>query len=272
MGCSFCQNWDLSKSRADQRRSAALSPEAVVQTAVEHGCQALAFTYNEPTIWAEYVVDISKIARQSGIKTAMVTNGYISKDAFHDVYRYIDAANVDLKAFTESFYHKLTLSHLAPVLAALQRMRHESDVWIEITTLLIPSLNDKDEEIRQLSDWVLENLGADVPIHFTAFHPDYRLLDKPATPPETLRRARKTAKQSGVKFVYEGNIHSDGCNTYCPRCGHLLIRRSWHSVEEYHLKGNYCQCGEFIPGHFPDAGDTIQLGAGAIERLRRIFS
>ena len=177
----------------------------------------------------------------------MVSNGYITREAFFDIYRYIDAANIDLKAFTENFYAKITLTHLQPVLDTLKWLRHETGVWFEITNLIIPTLNDDDAEFKELCDWVLENLGDDVPLHFTAFHPDFKLHDKPATPPETLHRARRMAMQMGLKYVYEGNIYSDGANTICPGCKQVVITRSWHSVMSNRLKNGCCaNCGTRI--------------------------
>jgi pyruvate formate lyase activating enzyme len=249
MGCFFCQNWDISKSRQDQVRSQRVAPEDVPLLALEHGCESLAFTYNEPTIWGEYVIDICKAAKDHGLKTVMVSNGYITREAFHDIYDHIDAANIDLKAFTENFYGKITLTHLQPVLDTLQWLKNETSVWFELTNLLIPTLNDGAEEIGKLSEWVMQHLGPDVPLHFTAFHPDFKLQDKPATPPETLHRARKIALEAGLHYVYEGNIFSAGANTHCPSCGELLIRRSWHNVLENKLKDGTCEsCGLAIPG------------------------
>jgi pyruvate formate lyase activating enzyme len=249
MGCFFCQNWDISKSRQDQVRSQRVAPEDVPLLALEHGCESIAFTYNEPTIWGEYVIDICKAAKDHGLKTVMVSNGYITREAFHDIYDHIDAANIDLKAFTENFYGKITLTHLQPVLDTLQWLKNETSVWFELTNLLIPTLNDGVEEIDKLSEWVMEHLGPDVPLHFTAFHPDFKLRDKPATPPETLHRARKIALDMGLHFVYEGNIFSEGAHTVCPSCGELLIRRSWHNVLENNLKNGACpSCGLVVPG------------------------
>jgi len=237
MGCFFCQNWDISKSRHDQVHSQAVSPEEVPLLARKHNCASVAFTYNEPTIWGEYVVDICKAAKSYGLKTVMVTNGYITREAFHDIYDHVDAANVDLKAFTENFYGKITLTHLQPVLETLLWLKNETNVWFEITNLMIPTLNDDVEETRRLAVWIVENLGADVPLHFTAFHPDFKLQDKPRTPPETLHRARAIALEAGLHFVYEGNIYSDGANTNCPKCRTKLIQRSWHTVQENLLRG-----------------------------------
>ena len=260
MGCFFCQNWDISKSKSDQVRSTHVPPEDVVALAIRHGCPSIAFTYNEPTIWGEYVIDICHAAREAGIRTVMVTNGYVTREAFHDIYDHVDAANVDLKAFTEGFYGKVTLTHLQPVLDVLVWLKTETRVWFEITNLLIPTLNDDGREIHQLADWILEHLGPDVPLHFTAFHPDFKLQDKPRTPPETLHAARSIALGAGLRYVYEGNIHSDGANTNCPGCGRIVIRRSWHEVLENSLRDGKCPaCGTAIPGRWTNvepAADT----------------
>ena len=250
MGCFFCQNWDISKSRHDQVHSQQISPEEVPLLAKKYNCPSLAFTYNEPTIWGEYVIDICREAKKHGLKTVMVTNGYITREAFHDIYDHIDAANVDLKAFTENFYGKITLTHLQPVLDTLRWLKNETNVWFEITNLMIPTLNDDPQESRKLADWILENLGPDVPLHFTAFHPDFKLQDKPRTPPETLHRARAIALEAGLHYVYEGNIYSDGADTNCPACKTVLIRRSWHTVEQNILHGRSAcpKCGFHLAG------------------------
>ncbi|HEV2313815.1 MAG TPA: AmmeMemoRadiSam system radical SAM enzyme [Candidatus Acidoferrales bacterium] len=258
MGCFFCQNWDISKSRSDQVHSTHLEPAQVVELALHHGCPSIAFTYNEPTIWAEYVIDICEVAHQRGLKTVMVTNGYITREAFHDVYDHIDAANVDLKAFTENFYGKVTLTHLEPVLETLLRLKNETNVWFELTNLMIPTLNDDEAETRKLAEWVLANLGPDVPLHFTAFHSDFKLRDKPRTPPETLHRARKIALDAGLHYVYEGNIFSDAANTSCPECGEVLVKRSWHNVLQNRIVDGACpQCGHHIPGNWASPDNTI---------------
>jgi len=251
MGCFFCQNWDISKSRADQVGAIYIPPEDVVQLAIQHGCPSIAFTYNEPTIWGECVIDISQAAKEYGINTVMVSNGYTTYEAFHDLYDHIDAANIDLKAFTENFYSRVTLSHLQPVLETLEWLKKETNVWFEMTNLVIPRLNDAPAETRALCEWVLEHLGPDVPLHFTAFHPDFKLRDIPGTPPATLHAARATALEMGLHYVYEGNIRSDGAHTYCPSCKTLLIRRSWHDVQEIHLQDGSCpKCGLAIPGRW----------------------
>jgi pyruvate formate lyase activating enzyme len=269
MGCFFCQNWDISKSKHDQVHSTYLPPEDVVMLAIRHGSPSIAFTYNEPTIWGEYVVDISQVARKYGLNTVMVTNGYITYEAFHDIYDHIDAANVDLKAFTEEFYGKITLTHLQPVLDTLVWLKKETNVWFEITNLVIPTLNDDPRETRKLCEWILENLGPDVPLHFTAFHPDFKLRDKPNTPPKTLHRARAIALEVGLHYVYEGNIFSDGAHTYCPGCGTLLIERSWHSVRMNRLKDGKCpNCGHGIAGVWRKPHEKTV--AGAEEKARAL--
>ena len=251
MGCFFCQNWDISKSRADQVGSTYVPPEDVVALAIRNGCPSIAFTYNEPTIWGEYVVDICHAAKEAGIRTVMVSNGYVTREAFHDIYDHIDAANIDLKAFTENFYARQTLTHLEPVLETLQWLKNETNVWFEITNLIIPTLNDAQAETRELAEWVLKHLGPDVPLHFTAFHPDFKLRHIPRTPPETLHAARATALEVGLHYVYEGNIYSDGAHTSCPSCKTLLIRRSWHAIEENRLVDGSCpKCGLAIPGRW----------------------
>lgn len=251
MGCFFCQNWDISKSKHDQVHSSYLPPEDVVLLAIRHNCPSIAFTYNEPTIWGEYVVDICQAAKEYGLNTVMVTNGYITYEAFHDIYDHIDAANVDLKAFTEEFYGKVTLTHLQPVLEALQWLKTETNVWFEITNLIIPTLNDDPKETRKLAEWILQHLGPDVPLHFTAFHPDFKLRDKPNTRPQTLHAARTIAMDAGLRYVYEGNILSDGAHTLCPGCGNLLIQRSWHDVMTNRLKDGKCpDCGFEIAGRW----------------------
>jgi pyruvate formate lyase activating enzyme len=271
MGCFFCQNWDISKSRQDQVRSQRVAPEDVPLLALEHGCESIAFTYNEPTIWGEYVIDICKAAKDHGLKTVMVSNGYITREAFHDIYDHIDAANIDLKAFTENFYGKITLTHLQPVLDTLQWLKNETSVWFELTNLLIPTLNDGTEEIGKLAEWVVEHLGPDVPLHFTAFHPDFKLQDKPATPPETLHRARKIALDAGLNYVYEGNIFGEGANTNCPSCGELLIRRSWHSVLKNNMKNGACSsCGLAIPGVWQRNSSHPSVGSLVTQRYGHI--
>lgn len=252
LGCKFCQNWTMSKSKTDDINSQDASPEEVVKLAQKYKTPSIAYTYNDPTIFGEYVIDISKIARKQNIKNVMVTAGYIDKNARKDVYKYIDAANIDLKAFTEMFYHKLTFSHLNDVLDTLLWLKNETDIWLEITTLLIPGENDSSDEIRKLSNWIVENLGVNVPLHFTAFHPDFKMKDKPKTPAATLDLARNIALREGVNYCYVGNVHNiEGQTTYCPNCKEPLILRDWHSVINIKLEnGKCCNCGENIAGVF----------------------
>jgi pyruvate formate lyase activating enzyme len=254
LGCSFCQNWDLVRSAERQTHARMLTPEEVVQLAAHEGCPSIAFTYNEPTVWGEYVMDISRIARLHGIKTILVTNGFITREAFHDLYRHIDAANVDLKAFTEDFYRRQTLAHLQPILETLRWIHFETPVWLEITHLMIPGLNDDPLETRRLANWVRANLGPDIPVHFTAFHPDYKLAHRPETPPETLRDARAIARQAGLRFAYEGNVVSEGLDTYCPDCRALLIKRSQRGTFDNRLRNGECpNCDRPIPGRWAEA-------------------
>jgi pyruvate formate lyase activating enzyme len=254
MGCSFCQNWTISNSKEDQARSIQLPPGDVPLLARQYGCPSIAFTYNEPTIWGEYVVDICRAAREQGLKTVMVTNGYITREAFHDIYDRIDAANVDLKAFTEKFYGSATLTHLQPVLDTLQWLKSETNVWFEITNLMIPTLNDAPDETRRLADWIVEHLGPDVPLHFTAFHPDFKLQDKPPTTPETLHLARAIAIEAGLHYVYEGNIRAGAGDTRCPGCQGLLIQRDGHRVASNRLRQGACpDCARILPGRWENA-------------------
>jgi pyruvate formate lyase activating enzyme len=254
LGCRFCQNWSISKAQLDDNQSLTAAPEAVVRLAIQHEVPSIAFTYNDPVIWGEFVVDISRLAREQGVKSVMVTAGYITAEARADVFRYVDAANVDLKAFTERFYRKVTFSHLDPILDTLKWLKNETDIWFEITNLMIPGENDDPEETRGLCEWVLENLGEGVPLHFTAFHPDFKMTEKPRTPSATLKRARQIALSMGIKYCYLGNVFDDeGQTTYCPACGRAVIRRSWHEILEYHLTADRCPCGQKIPGYFPPA-------------------
>src|SRR6201993_2813872 len=253
MGCFFCQNWDISKSHQDQVNAKDVPPEAVPELALSYGCDSIAFTYNEPTIWGEYIIDICRAAKSSGLKTVMVSNGYITRDAFHDIYDYIDAANIDLKAFTENFYGKITLTHMQPVLDTLLLLKNETPVWFEITNLMIPTLNDDPGETRRLAEWIMEHLGPDVPLHFTAFHPDWKMLDKGPTPPATLTRARKIGLKNGLRYVYTGNVHdTDGGTTACHGCGAKLIVRDWYRILSWNLTddGRCRKCGTACAGVF----------------------
>ena len=260
LACKFCQNWDISKSRDMDRLMDQASPEAIAITAQEHGCKSVAFTYNDPVIFAEYAMDTADACHARGIKTVAVTAGYISEPARRDFFAKIDAANVDLKAFTEEFYYKLTGAHLQPVLDTLIYLKHETDVWLEITTLLIPGKNDSDEEITEMCKWIKKELGADVPLHFSAFHPDYKMADIPATPQATLIRARDIALKQGLHYVYTGNVHHiEGDTTFCPSCQSPLIVRDWYQINQYRLTedGHCPDCGKAIAGKFDKAAGNF---------------
>ncbi|MBS0370296.1 MAG: AmmeMemoRadiSam system radical SAM enzyme [Proteobacteria bacterium] len=253
LACKFCQNWDISKSRDMDRLMDAASPDDIAVTAASHGCRSVAFTYNDPVIFAEYAMDTAEACHARGLATVAVTAGYISPDARRDFYAVMDAANVDLKGFTEDFYVHQTGAHLAPVLDTLLYLHHETQVWVEITTLLIPGLNDSDAEITALSKWIATELGPDVPLHFTAFHPDYKLDQLPPTPPTTLRHARQIARDAGLHYVYTGNVHDpEGGTTYCPGCGQAVIERDWYAILSYRLdaQGACTACGHRLAGRF----------------------
>ena len=257
LGCKFCQNWSISKSKEFDSLTDIASPKAISQAAQQAGCKSVAFTYNDPVIFAEYAIDTAKKCHDLGIKTVAVTAGYIGKEAGKDFFAHMDAANVDLKSFSEKFYQDLTQGgHLHPVLDTLVYLKKETDVWFEITTLLIPGENDSDEEAQKMCDWIVENLGEDVPLHFSAFHPDFQLMDHPATSPATLTRAREIALSSGIRYVYTGNVHDrEGGSTFCHACKKLLIERDWYELGEYNLvHKNQCKfCGEVCAGCFDDA-------------------
>jgi pyruvate formate lyase activating enzyme len=253
LGCRFCQNWDISKARSWDKLADAASPEQIASTARRLGCRSVAFTYNDPVIFAEYAIDVAQACHEFDIRSVAVTAGYITADARPEFYQDMDAANVDLKAFSEQFYHRLCFASLAPVLETLKYLR-ESGVWLEVTTLLIPGENDSDQEIHRAAEWFAENLGPNVPWHFTAFHPDFKILDKPRTPTKTLTRAREIARSKGLNYVYTGNAHDvAGGSTWCPGCGNLLIERDWYELGEWNLAGNQCRfCGHEIDGVFEE--------------------
>jgi pyruvate formate lyase activating enzyme len=253
LACKFCQNWDISKSRDMDRLMDQASPEAVARAARSAGARSVAFTYNDPVIFAEYAIDTAVACHALDLKTVAVTAGYINPAARAEFYSVMDAANVDLKGFTEDFYRQLTGARLAPVLDTLLYLRHETSVWFEITTLLIPDANDSDAEIEALSTWVARELGTDVPLHFTAFHPDFKLTDRPPTPASTLRRAREIALRNGLRYVYTGNIHdAEGGTTYCQHCASALIIRDWYRILAYRLdnEGRCPDCGTRQAGRF----------------------
>ena len=253
LACKFCQNWDISKSRQLDTLMDQAAPETIARAAQELGCRSVAYTYNDPVIFHEYAIDVAKACKARGIKSVSVTAGYISPEPRQEFFQYMDAANVDLKAFTEDFYWKVTGSHLAPVLETIEYIHHETDVWMELTTLLIPGYNDSEAEIDEMTSWVVDKLGPDVPMHFTAFHPDYKLLDAPRTPLATLQRSREIARKNGVRYAYTGNVHDKtGDSTYCHSCGLRLIERDWYELGEWNLDANGCckRCGSRCAGVF----------------------
>ena len=260
LACKFCQNWDISKSKDMDRLMDQAAPDEIARAAEESGCKSVAFTYNDPVIFAEYAMDTADACHARGIKTVAVTAGYIHAAPRREFYAKIDAANVDLKAFTDEFYFKLTGAHLAPVLDTLRYIKHETNTWLEITTLLIPGKNDSEEELTAMTAWIARELSPDVPLHFSAFHPDYKMTDIPATPAQTLSRARAIAINAGLHYVYTGNVHDiDGGTTYCPSCRAPLIVRDWYRIEDYRLTAD---------GHCPDCQTKI---AGHFEKFKRQF-
>ena len=270
LACKFCQNWDISKSRDMDRIADVATPEAIASAAKEAGCTSVAFTYNDPTIFAEYAMDTADACHALGLKTVAVTAGYIHAAPRVEMYAKMDAANVDLKAFTEDFYRKQTASSLAPVKETLVYLVKETKVWTEITTLLIPGLNDSDRELTELSEWVASELGPDVPLHFSAFHPDHKMTDIPATPPATLRRARAIARKAGLRYVYLGNVHDrDGDTTRCPCCGAEVIVRDWYEILASKLgpNGTCGECGTAIAGRF-----DAPVGRFGRRRVRLVMS
>jgi pyruvate formate lyase activating enzyme len=273
LGCKFCQNWDISKARLDDKRSADVSPEQVIDLAMAQGCPSVAMTYNDPVIWAEYAIDIARAGKRRGIKSVLVTAGYVTPEARPELFADIDAANIDIKAFTDDFYHKVTFAHLAPVLDTLKWVKRETKVWLELTNLMIPGLNDDEAETRRLCEWIATELGMDVPLHFTAFHPDFKMRDIPRTPPATLTRAREIARQIGLRYVYTGNVHDrDGGTTHCPSCDAAVIERDWFAIAPVGLRvsdgrGSCARCGGAIAGVFDlpvRANDGRRRGLGLV--------
>lgn len=253
LACKFCQNWDMSKSREMDVLADTADPATLAEAAATFGCRSIAYTYNDPVIFLEYAVDVAAACRERGIRNVAVTAGYVDPEPRAEFFAAMDAANVDLKAFTESFYRKTCGGELAPVLDTLEYLRHETRVWLEITNLLIPGHNDSDAEIDALSGWVFDRLGPDVPLHFTAFHPDWKMRNVPRTPVPTLTRARRTALRNGLRYVYTGNVHDrDGSSTWCHGCGGLLIERDWYALGHWGLEaeGRCATCGTALPGHF----------------------
>jgi len=253
LACKFCQNWDISKSRETHTLTDEASPELIARAAQQLNCRSVAYTYNDPVIFHEYAIDVARACRDTGIKSVAVTAGYVCPEPRKEFYRYMDAANVDLKAFSEDFYHKITGSHLAPVLETLQYIRHETDVWLELTTLLIPGKNDSEKEIDEMTRWVVDKLGADVPMHFSAFHPDWKMMDVPPTPKASLIRAREIAMKNGVRYAFTGNVHNEaGDSTFCHQCGEKLIGRDWYELTDWKLTadGKCGSCGTACAGIF----------------------
>lgn len=253
LACKFCQNWDISKSRDLDTLADQAMPEDIARISKELQCKSVAFTYNDPVIFMEYAMDVAKACHQLGIAAVAVSAGYINPEPRKEFYRHMDAANIDLKAFSEDFYYKITGAHLQPVLDTLEYLKKETSVWFEITTLLIPEENDSDQEIEQMSEWIMSHLGPEVPLHFTAFHPDWKMRDKPATPPSTLSRAREIALKAGLHYVYTGNVHdTEGSSTYCPQCKMPVIIRDWYKILGYRLDDSgHCQhCQHPIAGVF----------------------
>jgi len=253
LACKFCQNWDISKSRQMDTLADRAEPRDIALAAERLGAQSVAFTYNDPVIFHEYAIDIAEACRERGINTVAVSAGYVTPEPRAEFYSRMDAANIDLKAFTERFYRKLTGSSLAPVLDTIKYLRHETSVWFELTTLLIPGENDSDAEIAELAAWLRDEIGVDVPLHFTAFHPDFKMLDYPRTPPETLSRARRIALDHGIRYAYTGNTFDKaGQSTYCHHCGECLIGREWYQLSDWRLDaGGHCpNCGTRCAGVF----------------------
>ena len=253
LACKFCQNWDMSKSREMDRLMDVASPGKLAEAALSLGCASMAYTYNDPAIFMEYAMDTADAGHALGVRSIAVTAGYMCDAPRLEFYRHMDAANVDLKGFTEEFYWKVCGGHLQPVLETLKYLRYETQVWLEITTLLIPGLNDSVAEIESETQWIIENLGPDVPLHFTAFHPDYKMMNVVPTPPATLTRARKIAVKNGIRYCYTGNVHDKaGGSTYCRGCGTRLIEREWYELGEWRLseEGRCLDCGTPLPGVF----------------------
>jgi pyruvate formate lyase activating enzyme len=256
LACKFCQNWDISKSREFDSLQASASPEAIARAARQTGSRTVAFTYNDPAIFLEYAVDVAIACRELGIETAAVTAGYISAEPRETFFRNMSAANVDLKAFTERFYWKVCGGHLEPVLETIRYLKNETDVWFELTTLLIPGENDSTREIEEMTQWIMQQLGPDVPLHFTAFHPDWKMLDRAATPVESLLRCRDIALKNGLRYVYTGNVHDfEGSSSYCYNCGNVLIGRDWYELSAWDMtvedgQGSCAACGVPVAGKF----------------------
>ena len=256
LACKFCQNWDISKSREMDTLADEAKPETIARAAQKLGCRSVAFTYNDPVIFHEYAIDVAQACHERGLKSVAVTAGYVCEEPRAEFYRYMQAANVDLKGFSERFYKQICAGSLQPVLDTLIHIKHQTTVWLEITTLLIPGENDSEQELQEMTQWVVEHLGPDVPIHFTAFHPDWKMIDKPPTPTATLSMARRIAMKNGLRYAYTGNVHDEqGGSTYCYRCGEQLIGRDWYELTKWNLtEAGRCRvCGTACAGVFADA-------------------
>ncbi len=279
LACRFCQNWDISKSKEMDTLADAASPEAIARAAEELGARSVAFTYNDPVIFMEYAMDVADACHERGIAAVAVTAGYVCPEPRREFYAHLDAANIDLKAFTEDFYVHTCGGHLADVLDTLEYVVHETDVWVEITNLLIPGRNDSDGELDEMTRWVVEHLGPDVPLHFTAFHPDFKMTDLGPTPPSSLTRAREIALANGVHHAYTGNTHDPaGASTYCSACGSRIVARDWYVIGDYRVTddGHCGECGATVPGRFDGPAGTwgarrlpVRLTSGRIERAGR---
>jgi len=251
LGCQFCQNWDISKSREMDTLASTATPEAIAQTAKKLGCESVAFTYNDPAVFMEYAIDAADACRNEGVAAVAVTAGYMCPEPRAEFYRHIDAANVDLKGFTEAFYSKICAGHLDAVLDTLLFIKTQTKVWLEITTLLIPGENDSSREIDAMTKWIADNLGVEVPLHFTAFHPDFKMFDTPATPVSTVHRAREIAMNNGLRYVYTGNvIDLEGSITMCANCRRGVIGRDRYAITAWNLdaEGKCSFCGTACPG------------------------
>ncbi len=267
LACKFCQNWDISKSRQQESLAFQASPEQIASAAHKHHCRSVAYTYNDPVIFLEYAIDTAQACHQHNIKNIAVTAGYICEQPREVFFAHMDATNIDLKAFSDSFYHKLCGAHLQPVLETLQYVKHETQCWLEITTLLIPGENDSDAEIHAMTGWIAEHLGVNTPLHFSAFHPDWKMRSHPPTPKATLQRARNIALTHGLQFVYTGNVHDrSGDTTFCPECGKTVIVRDWYKLLTWNLNENRCNnCGALISGVFEKQPGTWGPGRLAIK-------
>lgn len=268
LSCKFCQNWDISKSREMDTLASQASPENIALAAQQAGCRSVAYTYNDPVIFHEYAIDVAQACRERGILSVAVSAGYHSPAARREFYQYMDAANIDLKGFSEDFYWKLTGAHLADVLDTLVFLKHETSVWFEITNLIIPGHNDSPAELEAMCRWIVEQLGPDVPVHFSAFHPDYKMRDVPPTPASTLSLARRIALEQGIRYAYTGNVHDTaGGSTQCHHCGEVVIERDWYEILRWNLDNGRCpSCGTAVAGRF-----DAQPGLWGRQRLRLQF-